>query len=336
MRAYELKPIQSLDSLTPIERPNPRPGPGRVLLDMRAWSLNFRDLSVARGAYGGPPPAGRIPLSDGVGVVRETGAGVTRVKPGERVAGIFMQGWIAGGITAEVAATALGGAIDGMLAEQVVLSEQGVVKVPEHLTDEEAACLPCAAVTAWNALVREGRIKSGDTVVCLGTGGVSLLALQFAKLHGARVILTSSSDEKLEVARRLGADELINYRSQPDWEKAVVALTGGRGADLVVEVGGSGTFDKSVAAVRFGGTVALIGVLTGVGGTVNTAAILRRHVRIQGIYVGSREMFEEMNRAIALHQLRPVIGRSFPFEQARAAYDYLASGAHTGKVVIRR
>jgi NADPH:quinone reductase-like Zn-dependent oxidoreductase len=336
MRAYELKPIQSLDSLTPIERPNPRPGPGRVLLDMRAWSLNFRDLSVARGAYGGPPPAGRIPLSDGVGVVRETGAGVTRVKPGERVAGIFMQGWIAGGITAEVAATALGGDIDGMLAEQVVLSEQGVVKVPEHLTDEEAACLPCAAVTAWNALVREGRIKSGDTVVCLGTGGVSLLALQFAKLHGARVILTSSSDEKLEVARRLGADELINYRSQPDWEKAVVALTGGRGADLVVEVGGSGTFDKSVAAVRFGGTVALIGVLTGVGGTVNTAAILRRHVRIQGIYVGSREMFEEMNRAIALHQLRPVIGRSFPFEQARAAYDYLASGAHTGKVVIRR
>jgi NADPH:quinone reductase-like Zn-dependent oxidoreductase len=336
MRAYELEPIQSLDSLTPTERPNPRPGPGQVLLDMRAWSLNFRDLSVARGAYGGPPPAGRIPLSDGVGVVREVGAGVTRVQTGDRVAGIFMQGWIAGGITAEVAATALGGAVDGMLAEQVVLSEQGVVKVPEHLSDEEAACLPCAAVTAWNALVREGHLKGGDTVVCLGTGGVSLFALQFAKMHGARVILTSSSDEKLEVARRLGADELINYRSQPDWEKAVVALTGGRGADLVVEVGGSGTFDKSVAAVRFGGTVALIGVLTGVGGTVNTAAILRRHVRIQGIYVGSREMFEEMNRAIAQHQMRPVIGRSFPFEQARAAYDYLASAAHTGKVVIRR
>ena len=336
MRAYELKPIQSLDSVTLAERPDPRPGPGQVLLEMRAWSLNFRDLSVARGAYGGPPPPGRIPLSDGVGVVREVGAGVTRVKPGDRVAGIFMQGWIAGGITAEMAATALGGAIDGMLAEQVVLSEQGVVKLPEHLSDEEAATLPCAAVTAWNALVREARIKSGDTVVCLGTGGVSLFALQFAKLHGARVILTSSSDEKLEVARRLGADDLINYRSQPDWEKAVVALTGGRGADLVVEVGGSGTFDRSVAAVRFGGSVALIGVLTGVGGTVNTAAILRRHVRIQGIYVGSREMFEEMNRAIAQHQLRPVIARSFAFEQARAAYDYLASGAHTGKVVIRR
>lgn len=336
MRAYELKPIQSLDSLTLSERADPRPGPGQVLLDMRAWSLNYRDLSVARGAYGGPPPAGRIPLSDGVGVVRETGAGVMRVKPGDRVAGAFMQGWIAGGITAQAAATTLGGAIDGVLAEQVVLSEQGVVAVPEHLSDEEAATLPCAAVTAWNALVREARVKAGDTVVCLGTGGVSLFALQFAKLHGARVIHTSSSDDKLEIARRLGADELINYRAQPDWDKAVVALTDGRGADLIVEVGGSGTFDKSVAAVRFGGTVALIGVLTGVGGAVGTAAILRRHVRIQGIYVGSREMFEEMDRAISLHHLRPMIARSFPFEQARAAYDYLASGAHTGKVVIRR
>jgi NADPH:quinone reductase-like Zn-dependent oxidoreductase len=336
MQAYELKPVQSLDSLTLVERPDPRPGPGQVLLEMRAWSLNFRDLSVARGAYGGPPPAGRIPPSDGGGVVREVGPGVTRVKAGDRVAGIFMQGWSAGGITAESAATALGGAVDGMLAEQVVLSEQGVVKVPAHLSDEEAATLPCAAVTAWNALVREGRVKGGDTVVCLGTGGVSLFALQFARMHGARVILTSSSDDKLEVARRLGADDLLNYRTQPDWEKAVVQLTGGRGADLVVEVGGSGTFDKSVAAVRFGGTVALIGVLTGIGGTVNTAAILRRHVRIQGIYVGSREMFEEMNRAITHHQLRPVIARSFPFDQARAAYDYLASAAHTGKVVIRR
>jgi len=336
MKAFELKPIQSLDSLSLVERPAPEPGPGQVLLDMRAWSLNYRDLLVAKGAYGAPPPAGRIPLSDGVGVVHGIGTGVTRVKPGDRVAGIFMQGWLAGSITAESAATALGGAIDGMLAEQVVLSEQGVVKVPPHLTDEEAATLPCAAVTAWNALVREGHIKSGDTVVCLGTGGVSLLAVQFAKLHGARVILTSSSDDKLEVGKRLGADALINYRSRPDWEKAVLELTDGRGADLVVEVGGSGTFDKSVAAARFGGTVALIGVLTGVSGAVSTAAILRRHVRVQGIYVGSREMFEEMNRAIALHELRPVIARRFGFGEARAAYEYLASGAHTGKVVIHR
>ncbi len=336
MKAFELKPIQSLDSLSLVERPDPQPGPGQVLLDMRAWSLNYRDLLVAKGAYGAPPPAGRIPLSDGVGVVREIGGGVTRVKPGDRVAGIFMQGWIAGSITSEAAATALGGAIDGMLAEQVVLSEQGVVKVPAHMTDEEAATLPCAAVTAWNALIREGGIKAGDTVVCLGTGGVSLLAVQFARLHGARVILTSSSDQKLEVGKQLGADKLINYRSRPDWEKAVIELTAGRGADVVVEVGGSGTFDKSVAAVRFGGTVALIGVLSGVSGTVSTAAILRRHVRVQGIYVGSREMFEEMNRAIALHELRPVIARSFGFGEARAAYEYLATGTHTGKVVIRR
>lgn len=336
MRAYELKPIQSLDSLSLVERAEPTPGPGQVLIDMHAWSLNYRDLNVAKGAYGGPPPAGRIPLSDGVGTVLAVGPGVTRVRPGERVAGIFMQGWLAGGITAEIAVTALGGAIDGMLAERVVLSENGVVRVPEHLTHAEAATLPCAAVTAWNALVREGGVKAGDTVVCLGTGGVSLFALQFAKLHGARVIQTSSSDAKLEVAQRLGADERINYRTRPDWDKAVLELTAGRGADLVVEVGGSGTFDRSVAATRFGGTVALIGVLSGTGGSVFTAGILRRHIRIQGIYVGSREMFEEMNRAVAAHQLRPVIARTFPFEQARAAYDYLASAAHAGKVVIQR
>jgi NADPH:quinone reductase-like Zn-dependent oxidoreductase len=334
VKAYELQHKPGLDSLTRVERADPRPGPGQVLIRVRAWSLNFRDLSVARGAYGGPPTKGLIPLSDGVGEVGEVGAGVTRVKPGDRVAGIFMQGFIAGGITAEALRTALGGAIDGMLAEYVVLSEHGVVSVPAHLTDEEAATLPCAAVTAWNALVREARIKAGDTVVLLGTGGVSLFALQFAKLHGARVILTSSSDEKLEIARRLGADETVNYKIRPEWDQAVAELTGGRGADVVVEVGGAGTLDKSLAAVRAGGTVTLIGVLTGVAGAVNTAAILRRHVRVQGIYVGSREMFEEMNRAIAQHGLRPWIGKSFGFDEARAAYDHLASSAHTGKVTI--
>ena len=336
MRAYELKPVQSLDSLTLVERPDPKPGPGQVLIAPKAWSLNFRDLNVARGAYGAPPPPGRIPLSDGVGAVVEVGSGVTRVKPGDRVAGCFMQGWIAGTPTGEVAATALGGAIDGMLAEYVVLSDQGVVKVPEHLSDEEAATLPCAAVTAWNALVREARVKAGDVVVLLGTGGVSLFALQFAKLHGARCIITSSSDDKLALARQLGADDLINYKRRPDWDKAVLELTDGRGADVVVEVGGAGTLEKSLAAVRYAGIVTLIGVLTGTAGPIPTAAILRRHLRVQGIYVGSREMFEEMNRAIAQHGLRPHIDRSFAFDNARAAYEHLASGAHTGKVVIRR
>jgi len=338
VKVYELHSKPGLDSLTRAERADPRPGAGQVLIRMRAWSLNFRDLSVARGTYGGGGTAasGLIPLSDGVGEVIETGAGVTRVKPGDRVAGIFMQGFIAGGVTAEALRTALGGAIDGMLAEYVVLSEQGVVRVPAHLSDEEAATLPCAAVTAWNALVREARVKAGDTVVLLGTGGVSVFALQFAKVLGARVILTSSSDQKLEIARKLGADETVNYKAQPDWDKAVVERTDGRGADVVVEVGGAGTLDKSLAAVRVGGTVCLIGVLTGVGGPVSTASILRRHVRLQGIYVGSREMFEEMNRAISQHRLRPWIGKTFAFDDARAAYDYLAGSTHTGKVAIRR
>jgi len=335
MRAYELNPVQSLDSLTLVERPDPKPGPGQVRIAVKAWSLNYRDLMVAKGAYGAPPPAGRIPLSDGVGEVVDVGAGVTRVKAGDRVAGCFMQGWTAGAPSADVAATALGGAIDGMLAEEVVLSEQGVVKVPQHLTDEEAATLPCAAVTAWNALVREARVKAGDVVVLQGTGGVSLIALQFAKLHGARCIITSSSDDKLALARKLGADDCINYRASPDWDKAVLALTGGRGADCVVEVGGAGTLEKSLAAVRFGGIITLIGVLTGTAGPIPTAAILRRHLRVQGIYVGSREMFEEMNRAIAQHGLRPHIDRSFTFDQTRAAYEHLASAGHAGKIVIK-
>lgn len=335
MKVYELQHNTGLDNLTRATRDEPKPGPGQVLIRTRAWSLNYRDLLVAKGGYGAPPPKGRIPLSDGVGEIVEVGAGVTRVRVGDRVAGCFMQAWIAGTVPAEAPASALGGAIDGMLAEFVVLSEQGVVKVPAHLSDEEAACLPCAGVTAWNALVREGNVKAGDTVVCLGTGGVSLIALQLAKMHGARVIITSSSDEKLAQARQLGADETINYRATPDWDKAVVQLTGGRGADIVVEVGGSGTLDKSIAAARLGGNVALIGVLTGTGGQMNTAAILRRHIRVQGIYVGSREMFEEMNRAIDLHGMHLPIGRSFGFEEARAAYDYLDSAAHTGKVTIR-
>lgn len=334
MRLYELQHKEGLDSVTSTERPEPAPGPGQVLIKVRAWSLNYRDLLVARGGYGAPPPLGRIPLSDGVGEVVSLGTGVSRVKPGDRVAGCFMQGWIGGEITPAIAATALGGAIDGMLSEYAVLSEQGVVQIPSHMRDDEAATLPCAGVTAWNALVREARVRAGDTVLLLGTGGVSLLALQIAKMHGARCILTSSSEEKLETARRLGADETINYRANPNWDKAVLEMTGGRGADIVVEVGGAGTFDKSLAAARMGGSVCMIGVLTGVSAPVSTAVILRRSIRVFGIYVGSRDMFEEMNRAMVLHRTRPHIGKSFAFEEARAAYEYLASAAHTGKVVI--
>lgn len=334
MKAYELKPIQSLDSLTLVERDTPRPGPGQVLIRVKAWSLNFRDTLVARGSYGAPPRAGMVPLSDGAGEVVELGAGVTRVKVGDRVAGLFMQKWIGGELTQEIWNTALGGALDGMLAQYVVLSEEGVVKVPAHLTDEEAACLPCAAVTAWHGLVREAQIRAGDTVVLLGTGGVSMIGLQFAKMHGARCLVTSSSDEKLATARRYGADATVNYRSQPDWEKAVLDFTAGKGADIVVEVGGAGTFDKSLASLRFAGRMCLIGVLTGVQGAVTTAMILRKGIRVHGIYVGSREMFEEMNRAIVAHEMRPLIGRRFAFGEARAAYEYMVSAQHTGKVTI--
>lgn len=336
MRLYELRPVASLDSVTLTQRPDPVPGPGEVLLDMRAWSLNYRDLLVAGGAYGAPPPAGRIPLSDGVGLVTAVGPGVRRVAVGDRVAGCFMQGWIAGRIPPEALNSALGGAIDGMLAEQVVLSEQGVVKVPAYLGDEEAACLPCAGVTAWNALVCAGGIQAGDTVVCLGTGGVSLIALGIAKRFGARVVVTSSSDEKLERARQLGADAVVNYRTTPDWDAAVRDFTGGHGADIVVEVGGSDTLDRSVAATRPGGTVALIGVVAGTKGAVNTAAILRRSIRVQGIYVGSREIFEDLNRALDAGRMPLPVGRSFPFEEARQAYEYLRGAAHTGKVTLRR
>ncbi|MBM3395524.1 MAG: NAD(P)-dependent alcohol dehydrogenase [Betaproteobacteria bacterium] len=334
MKLYELQHKSGLDSLTLVSRPDPAPGPGQVLIEVKAWSLNYRDLMVAKGAYGAPPPLGRIPLSDGVGEVVGIGAGVTRAKVGDRVAGCFMQGWIGGDITPELWATAMGGAIDGMLAQYAVLTEQGVVQVPAHMTDEEAATLPCAGVTAWNALVRKAHIRAGDTVLLLGTGGVSLLALQMAKLHGARTIITSSSEEKLETAKRLGADETINYRANPAWEKVVLEITGGRGADIVVEVGGAGTFDKSLAAVRMGGSVCMIGVLTGVSASVSTAAILRRSINVYGIYVGSREMFDEMNRAFSLHRVRPYIGKRFAFDEARLAYDYLASAAHTGKVVL--
>jgi NADPH:quinone reductase-like Zn-dependent oxidoreductase len=334
MKAYELHDRQGLDSLVRVEREIPRPGPGQVLVRMRAWSLNYRDLLVAQGLYGRSSGEVIIPLSDGVGVVEETGPGVTRVKAGERVAGTFLQDWIDGELTPEAAASALGGDIDGVLAEYAVLPDHGLVKVPAHLSDADAACLPCAALTAWNALVRESRLKAGDTVVLLGTGGVSLFGLQFAKMHGARTLITSSSDAKLELARRMGADATVNYVATPDWAAAVREFTGGRGADVVLEVGGAGTFDQSVSALRIGGRVCVIGVLAGITAPINTAAILRGMIRVSGIYVGSRAMFEEMNRAIETARMRPHIDRSFGFDEARAAFEHLARAGHSGKVVI--
>jgi NADPH:quinone reductase-like Zn-dependent oxidoreductase len=332
MKAFLLKQF-GLDGLRLEEVPEPRSGPGQVLIKLRAWSLNYRDLLVARGIYA---PKLKLPfqlLSDGVGEVVEVGEGVTCVKPGERVAGIFMQTWLEGEPSSEKALSALGAAIPGVAAEYVVLDSEGVVRVPEHLTDEEAATLPCAAVTAWHALIAFGHLAAGETVLVLGTGGVSIFALQFARMLGARVIATSSSDEKLARVRELGASDVINYKETPEWGRKVRELTGRRGVDHVVEVGGAGTLGQSLEAVRIGGRIGLIGVLT--GGTVNPISILMKSVKLQGIFVGSREMFEAMNRAIAVSSLRPVIDRVFPFAELPDALRHMESGAHFGKIVLK-
>lgn len=335
MKVYEIQSKFGLDSLTLKERAEPSPSFGQVLIKLRAASLNYRDLMVVKGLYDPNLPLPLIPMSDGVGNVVAVGEGVTRVKTGDRVAGIFMQKWLSGELTEAKAKSALGGAIDGLLAEYAVLHEDGVVHLPEHLTDEEAATLPCAAVTAWNALIASGGVKAGDTVLIQGTGGVSLFALQFAQLVGARVIATSSSNEKLSRVRQMGASDGINYKQTPDWGKKVRELTTGVGVDHVVEVGGAGTLNQSLRAVRYGGQISLIGVLTGGAGEIATASILMKNVRVQGIYVGSREMFEAMNRAIALHQLQPIVDRVFPFKEVPEALRYMESGAHFGKICIR-
>jgi NADPH:quinone reductase-like Zn-dependent oxidoreductase len=334
MKLYQLQNNTGLDSLTLIDRPDPQAGYGQIIVRVRATALNYRDLIIGKGqnpAIAFPV----VPMSDGAGDVVSIGDSVTRVKVGDRVAGIFFQDWQAGEISPSIMQSALGGEIDGMLSEYVVLDQSGVVLLPEHLSYEEGATLPCAAVTAWHGLVSKGNLKAGDTVLLLGTGGVSIFALQFAKLHGARVIITSSSDAKLAQATAMGADAVINYKQNPDWEQEVHRLTDRVGVDHVVEVGGSGTLQKSVQAVRYGGHISLIGVLTGFTGEINPQPILGKSITLQGIYVGSREMFETMNRAIAQAQLKPVIDRTFPFTEARAAYDYLQSGSHFGKVVIQ-
>jgi NADPH:quinone reductase-like Zn-dependent oxidoreductase len=332
MRAYEIVSADGIDALHLAQRADPAPGPGQVLVRIRASSINYRDLSTILDPESRGLAYPTIPNSDGAGEVVAVGEGATRFKPGDRVAGTFFQRWIGGPITPEAMASALGGALDGVLAEQVVLDEDGLVAIPEHLSFEEAATLPCAALTAWHALVEAGRVKAGDTVLLLGTGGVSTFALQLAALHGARVIQTSSSDEKLVRAEEMGAWQTINYRNEPDWERRVLDATDGRGVDVVVEVGGAGTLQKSIEAVRVGGTIALIGVLT--GGQINPTPMMRKSITLKGIYVGSRCMFEDMNRAISAHGMRPVIDSTFAFEEARAAYRHMQSGRHFGKIVL--
>ena len=334
MRAYEVRqPIGPEGVALNPDRPPPEPGHGEILVRVRAASLNYRDLVIAKGAYGRGAKPNVIPLSDGAGEVTALGPGVTRFEIGDRVCGAFFPDWTAGAVTAEAVARALGGSVDGMLAEYVVLRETAAIAAPAHMTFEEAATLPCAALTAWNAVSEIAKTRPGQTVLLLGTGGVSLFALQFAKLHGARAILTSSSSDKMALAKALGADEVINYRETPEWDKQALDMTGGRGVDLVVEVGGANTLERSIRSTRLGGVIAMIGFVAG-GGQIDPRLLVPRSARLQGVYVGSLEMFGAMNAAIAEAKLRPVVDRAFPFEEAQQAYRHLESGAHFGKVVV--
>ena len=335
MKVLEIAGTFGLENLVLAERPEPQPGPGEVLLEMRAASLNYRDLLMVQGAYNPRQPLPLIPCSDGVGVVAAVGDGVTRVKIGDRVITQFSQGWISGDPPLDSLRTTLGGPLDGTLAELMVLSEEGVVLAPGHLSDVEAATLTCAGLTAWSALVTRAAIGEGDSVLVLGTGGVSIFALQFARILGAEVIVTSSSDAKLERARELGAAATVNYRETPEWAKELKQITEGQGVDLVVEVGGAETLPQSVRSVRPGGQISLIGNLSGAALDFNLVPVFMRGVRIQGILVGHREGFEAMSQAIAESQMRPVVDRVFPWSDARQALEHLAAGRHFGKVCLR-
>jgi len=336
MRAYQLpKGGAGVDALVEVERPQPKPAYRQVLVKVAACSLNFRDFAIARGTYRMSVRDNLIPLSDGAGEVAEVGAAVTRVKVGDRVAGNFFQRWTGGEPSAESHKSALGGGIDGMLAEYVVLEEDGVVKIPAHLSLEEGATLPCAAVTVWHAMIEHAKLKAGDTVLLQGTGGVSIFGLQFSKAMGIRAVIISSSDAKLKRAQSLGAAFGINYKTTPDWDKAAIGFTGGVGVDHVVEVGGAATLTRSFGALRSGGKITLIGGLSGGATELNPGLIFSRRANVQGISVGSTQMFEAMNRAVEANAIKPVIDKVFPFAEAKAAYHHMASGAHFGKIVVR-
>lgn len=333
MRVVEI-PQYGIDNLRAAERDTPQPGPGQVLVKMNAASLNYRDLVTVLGAFGSAYKLPLVPLSDAVGEIVAVGPGVTRVKAEDRVASMFFQRWLAGELTREGQASATGGSLDGVWRDYALLPADGVSKVPAYLSDAEAATLPCAALTAWRSLFVEGGLTAGETVVVQGTGGVSIFALQFAKAAGAEVIVTSSSDDKLARAKALGADHLVNYKQTPDWAKAVREITGGRGADHVVEVGGAGTLENSLKSIRLGGHVSIVGVLSGPVKDLQIGMVMGANAKVKGITVGSREQFEQMCRAMTLHKIKPVIDKTFGFGEAKVAFTTMMGQAHFGKIAI--
>jgi NADPH:quinone reductase-like Zn-dependent oxidoreductase len=332
MRAWEMHGSGGIDALVWAQRDPPRPGPGELRVRVLAASLNHRDLTTVHDPAARGITLPRIPGSDAAGEVVEVGEGVSRFRVGDRVLGCFFQRWVDGAITPEAQASALGGPVEGVFAEEVVLHEEGAVAIPPGLDPQAAATLPCAALTAWNSLVEVGGVRAGDTVLLLGTGGVSVFALQLAACFGARAIITSSRDDKLERARGLGATHTLNYRELPEWETEVLALTGGRGVDHVVEVGGPGTLARSIGATRVGGSIGLMGVL--LGGRIDPTPVMRKAIRLQGVHVGSRAMLERLLRAVRHHGLEPVIDRRFPLDALPEALRHLAGASHFGKVVL--
>lgn len=335
MKAYEIQEF-GIDDLALVERPTPEPGRGEVLVRFHAASLNYRDVMVVSGTYNPRMKLPAVPFSDGAGEVAAVGDGVTKWKTGDRVMPIFAQRWFDGDSSEEKRRTSLGAGLpwDGVLREFGTFSEESIVGIPEHLSYEEAATLPCAALTAWHAVEFSAEVTPGESVLTLGTGGVSIFAAQFAKLSGARVISTSGSNEKILKLNDLGFTETINYREREDWDKAVLEIVGKPGVDHVVEVGGAGTLAKSINAVRIGGHVAMIGALTGAA-AFNPTTVFMKAIRLQGIFTGPQSMFEKMNKAITVNRMHPVIDRVFEFDEARAALKYMESGSHFGKIVVR-
>ena len=334
MKCYELQGPDGIDGLALVDKPVPQAGPGEVLVRLKAATLNYRDLLTVKGGYGSRQKFPLVPVSDRAGVVEAVGAGVKNFAAGDRVIGSFFENWLSGEPSEIKMRGALGGSADGVLTEYRVFPAHGLVKTPDHLSDIEAAALPCAGVTAWSAVVKLGQIKPGQSVLTQGTGGVSLFALQFAKMCGARVIATSSSEAKIERLKALGADVTLNYRTVPDWGKKARELTG-NGVDLVVEVGGVGTLNESIRALRIGGTIAFIGVLAGPPpANLNLPLMVMQQMRLQGVTVGSVEDLQALADATTQTRIKPVIDRVLPFDQVKDAFAHMASGAHFGKVAI--